>query len=170
MTNKFISKIESLFEQENHFSQISGTKNHNFIIEPNHKLLENINFDNNEKQWEIFFSRLTAFFEIGFYIENNFLKKYFHEGDFYDKQSMKLQFKLPQSELFHILKTNGEPLLQKIGLKHIENASKMTGLLIRLDHHVYIVLFTKQAEPWLQLRCESLKTSILKHDYFQNDI
>ena len=79
-----------------------------------------------------------------------------------------MNFNLPNSDLFHVLKTPGEAILKKLGLKKIPDAHKMTCLFIRLDNNTSILLVTSQADPWLKLRCESLKVSLLNHDYFQN--
>lgn len=165
MTKSFISKIEKLLEHEEHFDAINFPHIPEFQIEPNQQLLEQIQFSGGDKQWEIFFSRLTAFFEVGMLIEGKDVQKMFYFGQNIDKKLPKIHFKLPNSGLFNILKTRAPLFLRKIGFNHLPDAAKMVCLLIRVEENRYIVLMTKQAEPWLQLRCESLKKALIYHDY-----
>lgn len=165
MANSFISKIEKFLDHEEHFDAINFPHTPDFQIEPNQQLLEQIQFCAGEKQWEIFFSRLTAFFEMGLLIEGNDIQKMFFYGQNIDKKLPKIHFKLPKAPLFNILKTRASLFLRKIGFNHLPDAAKMVCLLIRVEENRYIVLMTKQAEPWLQLRCESLRQALIVHDY-----
>lgn len=165
MANSFISKIEKFLDHEEHFDAINFPHSPHFQIEPNQQLLEQIQFSAGDKQWEIFFSRLTAFFEVGLLIEKNEIQKMFFYGQTIDKKLPKIHFKLPDSPLFNILKTRALLFLRKIGFNHLPDAAKMVCLLIRVEENRYIVLMTKQAEPWLQLRCESLRQALIVHDY-----
>lgn len=165
MANSFISKIEKFLDHEEHFDAINFPHTPDFQIEPNQLLLEQIQFCAGEKQWEIFFSRLTAFFEMGLLIEGNEIQKMFFYGQNIDKKLPKIHFKLPTAPLFNILKTRASLFLRKIGFNHLPDALIMVCLLIRVEENRYIVLMTKQAEPWLQLRCESLRQALIVHDY-----
>lgn len=165
MTNSFLAKIEKLLDHEEHFDAFNFSHDNDFQVESQHQLLEQINFSNGEKQWELFFSRLTAFFEVGFLVRGNEIQKMFFYGNNIEKKLPKIHFKLPQSPYFNILKTRASVFLQKIGFSRLPEREKMVCLLIRVDVNQYIVLITKQAEPWLQLRCESLRKSLICHDY-----
>lgn len=166
MANSFIAKIEKFLDHEEHFDAINFPLNTQFQIESNHQQLEHIQFIDGEKQWEILFSRLTPFFEMGLLIEGDEIQKMFFYGHNIEKKLPKIHFKLPESPLFNILKTRASLFLRKIGFNHLPDAAKMVCLLIRVEKNRYIVLMTKQAEPWLQLRCESLKIAITNHDYY----
>ena len=161
----FISKIEKLLDHEEHFDAINFSQDSKYQIESNHQLLEQILFNDGDKQWEIFFSRLTVFFEMGLLIEGSEIQKMFFYGQNIEKKLPKIHFRLPASPYFNILKTRASLFLRKIGFNHLPDAAKMVCLLIRLEENRYIVLMTKQAEPWLQLRCESLKKALIYHDY-----
>lgn len=165
MTKSFISKIEKFLDHEEHFDAINFPQISDFQIEPNQLLLEQMQFADGDQQWFIFFSRLTAFFEFGMLIENNDIQKMFYYGQNIDKKLPKIHFKLPKSPLFNILKTKAPLFLRKLGFNHLPDAAKMACLLIRVEENRYIVLMTKQAEPWLQLRCESLNKALICHDY-----
>ena len=165
MTKSFISKIEKFLDHEEHFDAINFPHIPEFQIESNQSLLEQIQFSPGDKQWEIFFSRLTAFFEFGMLIEKNEIQKMFYYGQNIDKKLPKIHFKLPNAPLFNILKTRAPLFLRKLGFNHLPDAAKMACLLIRVEENRYIVLMTKQAEPWLQLRCESLNKALICHDY-----
>lgn len=169
MANSFIAKIEKLLDHEEHFDAINFSEESHFQIESNHQLLEQIVFAAGEKQWELFFSRLTAFFEVGFLINRNEIQQMFFYGNNIEKKLPKIHFRLPASPLFNILKTRATLFLNKIGFTHLPDAQKMVCLLIRIEENRYIVLVTKQAEPWLQLRCESFKRALTNHDYFDAD-
>lgn len=161
-----IAKIEKLFEHEDPYDAFNFSQNTKFQIEPQHQLLEQISFSSGQHQWDIFFSRLTVFFEIGMLIEKSEIQKMFFYGQNIEKKLPRIHFHLPKSPFFNILKTRAPLILKKIGLYHINDSDKMVCLLIRIEDHRYIVLMTKQAEPWLQLRCESLKKALTNHDYF----
>ena len=165
MTKSFISKIEKFLDHEEHFDAINFPPISDFQIEPNQLLLEQMQFTIGDQQWQIFFSRLTAFFEFGMLIENNDIQKMFYYGQNIDKKLPKICFKLPRPPLFNILKTKASLFLRKLGFNHLPDAEKMACLLIRVEQNRYIVLMTKQAEPWLQLRCESLNKALICHDY-----
>ena len=170
MTKSFISKIEKFLDHEEHFDALNFPHTPDFQIESNQILLEQIQFSAGDKQWEIFFSRLTAFFEFGMLIDNSAaangeIQKMFFYGQNIDKKLPKIHFKLPKSPLFNILKTRAPLFLRKLGFNHLPDAAKMACLLIRVEENRYIVLMTKQAEPWLQLRCESLNKALICHDY-----
>lgn len=165
MTKSLIAKIEKFLDHEEHFDAINFPHTPDFQIESNQLLLEQIQFAAGEKQWEIFFSRLTVFFEMGLLVEGNDIQKMFYFGQTVDKKLPKIHFKLPKSPLFNILKTRAPLFLRRIGFNHLPDAAKMVCLLIRIEENRYIVLMTKQAEPWLQLRCESLKKALIVHDY-----
>ncbi|MFN3453597.1 MAG: hypothetical protein ACK41T_01460 [Pseudobdellovibrio sp.] len=183
-----IQKIETLLDYDDHFENLNLQKNLKFQIERNHEILEKIIFDyqdsqkqnQREKQWEIFFSRLTAFFEIGFLIKQaknektNFtetqIQKMFYYGENIEKKLPRLKFNLPQSPLFNILKTTGKPFLAKMGLGKLPQVENMTCLLIRLDQNTYVALLTPLANPWLKLRCESLHKALIHQDYYLEEV
>ena len=165
MTKSFLEKIETLLDHEDHFDSFKFEKNNSFQIDSQHEHLERIFFTEGVKQWEILFTRLTAFFEIGFLIQKQEIQRMFFYGDSVEKKLPKLKFKLPLPPLFNILKTRGHLFLNKMGFS-LPNADKMNCLLIRVDETQYIVLLTQQADPWLQLRCESLRKALTNHDYY----
>lgn len=166
MIQSFINKIETLFENDDLLAHLEAEKNLTFEVENDHTLLEKINFENGPRLWPLFLSRLTAFFEIGFLIENQKINHLFYFGDYVERPLPPVKIKLPVSPLFNILKTNGQQFLPKLGFKKIKKVAEYSCLLIRVDQNSYIILATKQAQPWLQLRCESLQKALTKHDYF----
>jgi len=171
MNSKILSKFESLFENEDQFSnlRIINDEQKNFIAEENNQLLESIDFASGPEQWSILFSRLHLFFELGFHIKDNKVKNYFYMGECFQKQNLRVKLNIPNSNYFNILKTSAKSLLKKFNLQEMKNSNKMTALLIRLDSENTIILFTTLAEPWLKLRCESLHRCLINHDYFTNE-
>ena len=119
-----------------------------------------------KEKWELFFTRLIPFFEMGLFIKNDSVLKLFLNGHTADIPILKLIFKLPTSPYFNILRTPAVPLLRELKLENLIQSQKACGLLIRLDQNEYIVLFTEVADPWLRLRCENLQKSLIQHDYY----
>jgi len=171
MNAKILTKFESLFENDDPFSNLKIVNEYQkkFAVETNNQLLESVYFEPSQDQWTILFSRLNLFFELGFHVINNNIISYFYLGECFNKQNQKMKFKIPQSSFFNVLKTDGISLLRKMNLQDIHKAKKMSALLIRLDQNNTFILFTDLAEPWLKLRCESLHRCLLNHDYFTND-
>ncbi len=167
-------KIELLFEQSNVETQHS---NESLILdklqlryEPidNDKLLENIsylatNMNTTEENWNIFFSRLIPFFEIGFFFSNGTVKDQFLYGKSINCKNKSLKLKLPKSDLFQILKTDPKSLFIKLQISNILQSEKMNGFYIRIDNDMGFILATPKAEPWLKLKMDSLQKALINH-------
>ncbi len=166
MEKNIFEKVENLFDQDDVQEHLKIYTNEKFNVEPNHQLLSNIQFNESPEKWELFFTRLIPFFEMGLFIKNDSVLKLFLNGHTADIPILKLIFKLPTSPYFNILRTPAVPLLRELKLENLIQSQKACGLLIRLDQNEYIVLFTEVADPWLRLRCENLQKSLIQHDYY----
>ncbi len=186
MKNSLNKKIENLFEQ----SEIASAKTEKqrpiqslkqtdkkIILDQlqlrytpvdDYTLLENISylathlpssFDN----WNLFFTRLIPFFEIGFLFNESKLKNQFLYGKSLDCTKKITQLKLPKSDLFQILKTSPKAFLQKLNLSSVLYPEKMTCFYVRVDENISLILITTKAEPWLKLKMDSLQKALINH-------
>lgn len=167
-------KIEILFEQSN-FDHHQTSEN--FILdklqlryEPieNDKLLENIsylatNLNTAEENWNIFFTRLIPFFEIGFFFANGLVKNQFLYGKTIPCENKTLKLQLPKSDLFQILKTDPKSLFIKLQISNILQSEKMNSFYVRVDENMGFILATTKAEPWLKLKMDSLQKALINH-------
>jgi hypothetical protein len=174
MTKNLNKKIENLFEQSN-TEQIAPPAN--LILdrlqlkyEPleNDQLMENISYlpsamTSSIDNWTIFFTRLIPFFEIGFLFSDNLLRQQFLFGKEINCKNKTLKIMLPKSDFFQVLKTDPKSFLIKFGLSNILYTEKMNCFFVRVDESIGFILITTKAEPWLQLKMDSLQKALINH-------
>lgn len=167
-------KIEILFEQSNVETHHNSE---NYILDKlqlryesveNDKLLENIsylatNMSTAEENWNIFFTRLIPFFEIGFFFDNGLMKNQFLYGKTIPCENKTLKLQLPKSDLFQILKTDPKSLFIKLQISNILQSDKMNSFYVRVDQNIGFILATTKAEPWLKLKMDSLQKALINH-------
>ncbi len=174
MKNSLTKKIENLFEQSNienvNLTQTISLNRLQLCYEPldNDSLMENISYlathlKSNIENWNIFFTRLIPFFEIGFLFSNSSLQNQFLYGKQINCKNKSTELKLPQSNLFQILKTDPKSFFIKLGLSHILQPEKMNCFYVRVDDHIGFILATSKAEPWLKLKMDSLQKALINH-------
>jgi hypothetical protein len=174
MSYTLTKKIENLFEQTNIETasipvQIILDKLQ-LKYEPmdNDLLMENISYmatamNSTYENWNLFFTRLIPFFEIGFLFCENNLKNQFLFGKEINCKNKSFKLKMPNSDFFHILKTDSNSFLTKFGLSNILYTDKMNCFYVRVDENISMVLITTKAEPWLQLKMDSLQKALINH-------
>lgn len=167
-------KIELLFEQSNIESQptteslILDKLQLRFETVENDKLLENISYlatsmKTAEENWNIFFTRLIPFFEIGFFFTNSTVTNQFLYGKTIQRDHKKLNLQLPKSDLFQILRTDSKSLFMKLQISNILQSDKMNSFYVRVDENIGFILATTKAEPWLKLKMDSLQKALINH-------
>ncbi len=165
MPKSIIKKIEKLFEPEmifEHFSFLSEKSE--FEVEDNFKLIENLGyFQDPQPNWNLFFSRLAPFFEMGLMFNENNLNEVFHNGKTHNCADAGIKINLPQSKIFSIYKTDTQSFLKKIKIHTFFDSSKLTCHYVRVETGISFVLFAKKAEPWNKLQIESLQKSLINY-------
>jgi hypothetical protein len=171
-------KIETLFEQSNiELQPQNKIQEKNIALdklqlsyEPleNDKLMENISYMATTmatpfENWNIFFTRLIPFFEMGFLFCDNDLKNQFIFGKEINCKNKTVKIKLPKSDFFQILKTDAKSVLMKLNISNLFNTEKMNCFYIRVEENIGFVLLTAKAEPWLQLKMDSLQKALINH-------
>ena len=147
--------------------ELAQNKYKNFEVEENNTLIENLSYfespSKNESDMNtFFFTRLSAFFEMGLLIKNNIICNMFYLGQNIEITNQSLYLKTPLSEPYKILTTNAETLLDKINFKNYLDVEKSTCLYIKICSDTGYILFSNLAEPWLSLRIESLQHSLMR--------
>jgi hypothetical protein len=117
-----------------------------------------------EENWNIFFTRLIPFFEIGFFFTHGLVKNQFLYGKTIQCENKTLRLKLPKSDLFQILKTDPKSLFIKLQISNILQSEKMSGFYVRVDENIGLILATSKAEPWLKLKMDSLQKALINHE------
>ncbi|MBC7752723.1 MAG: hypothetical protein H7Z71_00700 [Moraxellaceae bacterium] len=165
MSKSIIKKIEKLFEPEmifEHFSFLSEKSE--FEIEDNFKLIENLGyFHDTNPNWNLFFSRLAPFFEMGLLFNDKKLNDVFHNGKIHNCAESQIEMALPQSKIFNIYTTDAQAFLKKIKINSFFNGSKLNCHYVRVETGTAFVLFAKKAEPWNKLQIESLQKSLINY-------
>lgn len=174
MKNSFTKKIETLFEQS-HVENLAPQEGiildkQQLRYEPldNDRLMENISYmatamSTPLENWNIFFTRLTPFFEIGFLFSENTLKNQFLYGKQINCQNKIAKLKLPKSDLFQVLKTDPKSFLIKMGISNILHTEKMNCFYVNVGDNIGLILITTKAEPWLRLKMDSLQKALINH-------
>ena len=174
MKNTLTKKIENLFEQSNLDADPLPV---NITLDKlqlkyesidNDNLLENISYmatsmGSSFENWNLFFTRLIPFFEIGFLFSDSSLKNQFLYGKEINCKNKSVPLKMPKSNLFQILKTDPKSFLIKFGLSHILYTEKMSCFYVRVDENIGLTIITTKAEPWLKLKMDSLQKALINH-------
>ncbi len=134
----------------------------------NDGLLENISYMATKlntpfENWNLFFTRLIPFFEVGFLFSENKLQNQFLFGKEISAKKKSVQLQLPKSNIFQILRTDAHSVLTKMNLSNLFQIEKMNCFYIRVDNHIGLMLMTAKAEPWLQLKMDSLQKALINH-------
>ena len=175
MNSNLSKKVENLFEQSNQIQLMSeevklDKAQKSFQTEDRFQFLENLSHGqyilDEQLKTQIFFDRLIPFFEAGFLFKkqgaNSEIQKHFILGKSYKKQNHSASMRLPSSPLLKILRSDSSSLLKKLGLAHVFESDKCKGFYILLSNDYGLILITQQAEPWLQLKMESLQKALIQ--------
>lgn len=171
MIKKLNEKVEKLFDQPQQMVEFEELKK-NFRLTSDNQSLENISyiFQNIVKKEDIalLFTQLSSFFEIGFMLERTSSQNLYAPTQIFAfaKHLNQLDglktIRLPEVNLYKVMKTNAKSFLTKFNLANLDTEKKMTGFLVRLTPtHTFVVL-SSLAEPWLQLRIESLQKTLMR--------
>ncbi|MBC7420204.1 MAG: hypothetical protein H7328_05700 [Bdellovibrio sp.] len=171
MIKKWNEKVEKMFEQPNNTVDFEELKKSYHITSDNQQL-ENISyiFSSVVKKEDIalLFTQLSSFFEVGFMLEKTSSTGLCTASQIfaYSKHLSQLDglktIRLPNADLFQVMKTNAISFLTKFGLEHLDSEKKMTGFFVRLTQNHSFVVMSALAEPWLQLRIESLQKTLMR--------
>ncbi len=165
MSKSIIKKIEKLFEPEmifEHFSFLSEKSE--FEIEDNFKLIENLGyFHDTNPNWDLFFSRLAPFFEMGLMFNEKKLNDVFHNGKLHSCTEAQIEMNLPQSQIFNIYTTNAKAFLKRLKIDTFFNGENLTCHYVRVQPGTAFVLLAKKAEPWNKLQIESLQKALINY-------
>ncbi len=131
-------------------------------------LLENISYmatkmNSTFDNWNLFFTRLIPFFEVGFLFSEHQLQNQFLFGKEISTKNKSIQLRLPKSNVFQILRTDAQAVLTKMNLAHLFRTEKMNCFYIRVEDNTGFILMTAKAEPWLQLKMDSLQKALINH-------
>lgn len=183
MFKKINSKLENLFDgtQSPQFSTPEqkptfDNSKKDFEIEDDISTLQNLSyaFSNEELTLEKLphlLSRLALYFEAGFLMQKaSTTTQYKIASAFAYSKKIELQdspraLRLPQIEFDKILKIKASNFLKHFNLDNLDPEKKMNCYLIPLSKKYYLVVATPLAEPWAQLRIETLQKTLLKINF-----
>ncbi len=171
MMKKWNAQVEKMLDQPNHTLDFDEFKKA-YQPELDNQRLENISYIFSgvvtAGQIPLLFTQLSSFFEVGFLIEKTGSKNIYtaHQIFAFSKHLNQLDamktIRLPDSELFQVMKTNAKAFLSKFALDAMDAENRMSAFLVRLTDHHSIVIMSSLAEPWLQLRIESLQKTLMR--------
>lgn len=171
MIKKINDAVEKIFDQADQAVDIEEIKK-SFALTADNKQLENISyiFSSSFKKDELvlLFTQLSSFFEIGFLFETGKNNKTAQPVQIFAYAKQLCQndsispIALPKPDLYKVLKTNSKNFLKKYNLNNLDSENKMSAFLIRVSSRYTLVLMSGLAEPWLQLRIESLKKTLMR--------
>ena len=171
MIKKINDAVEKFFEQADHVVDVEEIKKA-YTLTADNSQLENISyiFSSTLKKDDLalLFTQLSSFFEIGFLFEtvkNNKsvqpVQIFAYAKQLCQNENIK-SITLPKPDLHKILKTNSKTFLKKYNLSDLDCENKMSAFLIRISPRYTLILMSGLAEPWLQLRLESLKKMLMR--------
>ncbi len=173
MIKKINTHFEKLFEQKNDPTSFKELKD-NFVLSEKNSELENLSYifsqQANKNDLLMLFSQLSSFFEVGFLLEKTHSQKYHALQIFaYAKHFQSLDglqlIQLPQPELFKVLSTNAQNFLSHFHLAELDHKNRMNAFLMKISEQYSLIVMSSLAEPWLQLRIESLHQTLLKINF-----
>lgn len=157
-------RIESILDNDTETPSeevLLAKKNFEALTDPRllRGLSESLPQDNTDKA-VILFSRLALYFDAGVFLEaDNGLwepQAHFHRGQVSVlKGAQKKQISLPQVNLMSVLRTNAQPLLQKMNLQNLDPENRTTCLFLRPGTDFAFLLFSSLPDLWLK---EHIKT------------
>ncbi len=171
MIKKLNEKVEKMFDQPQQLLEFEELKK-TFQLTSDNQSLENISyiFEHVVKKDDItlLFTQLSSFFEVGFMMERTSSENFYAATQIFafSKHLNQLAgletIRLPEVALYKVMKTSAKSFLTKFNLANLDSEKKMTGFLVRLTpSHTFVVL-SSLAEPWLQLRIESLQKTLMR--------
>ena len=179
MFKKINQKLENLFDQLPQ-SAVSSEQNlieaqKNFQITNNNNMLENLSYifsnEIDHNNLANIFSQLSPHFEIGFLLKRDDKANAFRAKEafvFFQKitamENLK-PIKLPNPGIYKILTTQAHSLLKHFGMENLDLGEKMMSYLIPIAHNYTIVVITQTAEPWAQLKIETLQKTFMKINF-----
>lgn len=179
MFKKINSKLENLFDQKSHTfynipENITEAQNGFQIVNNNH-MLENLSYifsnEINQDNLSHLFSQLSSYFEIGFLMNKKdksslyTVKEAFIFSKKIDAAENLKPIKLPTTEIYKILSTNARSFLNHFDMGNLDSGKKMISYLIPITETYTIVVITQTAEPWVQLKIESLQKTFMKINF-----
>lgn len=114
----------------------------------------------------VVFSRLALLFDAGVLLENNDgqwkAQAYFHKGATHLlKNNAKSFVKIPTANLFTVLSTSAQPMLEKLQLQHLDPENKTSCLLIKVSPDFSFILFSEMADLWLKEHTENVRRALI---------
>ncbi len=178
MFRKLNSKLEKLFDQKNPSGPFNeGPK----LIPPSFEMdgplrsLENLSYvfsgELTQENLPNLFSQLSCYFEIGFLMRLDPNSRKHHLVDLFAfakkiaPPESSRALRLPQVELYTILKTRARPFLRHFGMSHYDYDDKMFTYMIAISARDTIVVASRDAEPWAKLKIEALQNTLMKIDF-----
>lgn len=157
-------RIESILDNDTEVPSeevLLAKKNFEALTDPRllRGLSEGLPQDDTDKA-VILFSRLALYFDAGVFLEaDNKLwepQAHFHRGQVSVlKGAQKKRISLPQANLMSVLRTQAQPLLQKMNLQSLDPEKRTTCLFLRPGTAFAFLLFSSLPDLWLK---EHIKT------------
>lgn len=181
MFKKLNDKINLSFEKlffntENSTNSTFEEIKKNFELNYDNLPIQNLSYifssQVNYEKTKLLFSQLSSFFEVGLLLKRAQNQNSMYEIDeIFAFSQIATQIKnqdlirLPQTSTQSILKTSARSILKKYHLEFFDEDNDLSAFLIHLNKDNSLILMSSLAEPWLQLRIETLKNSLMKIDF-----
>ncbi len=173
MFKKINSALERIFDEKNErlptYEQIAALEPKKFQSPETMNFFENLSYvlEGEVKPSQVFL-QLLPYFEMGFLLRKKSTSNMYavEEAFIFSKRLETCEnfkpLKLPQVQIFKILKTPAAGLLRHFKTQQFDPDSKMFSYLIPITPHHALIVMTPQAEPWAQVKIEALKETLMK--------
>ncbi|MBC7741740.1 MAG: hypothetical protein H7061_06070 [Bdellovibrionaceae bacterium] len=174
MIKKWNEKVEKIFDQPNQPQASAECEELKkaFDVTLDNQSLENMSYVFSTlltaADMGTVFTQLSSFFEMGFLIEPTLTKNVgaVSMAFAYSKHMAQVDnlkpIRIPKPAIFQVLKTDATAFLSKFNLQNFNADKKLQAFLIRVTDAHTIVVMSGLAEPWLQLRIESLQKTLMR--------
>ncbi|MEK6627952.1 MAG: hypothetical protein AABY53_04950 [Bdellovibrionota bacterium] len=183
MFKKINAKIEDLFDQPESNLQntlkdlgpVATSVQNNFQSLNNNKMLENLSYifssEVNSKNLTNLFLQLSSYFEIGFLLQKDqdkgssaVIASFVFGKNIEIAEGFKT-INLPNPGICNVVKSSAHQILTYFNIENLDPENKMMSYLIPLSTHHSIVVMTETAEPWANLKIESLQKMLMKINF-----
>lgn len=174
MIKKWNEKVEKMFDQPQPTQQLGECEELKkaYHVTLDNQQLENISYIFSTMLTKIemgtVFTQLSSFFEMGFLIEKTATRNVgaVSNAFAFSKHMAQVEnlnpIRMPNPALFQVLKTDATAFLAKFNLDNFNTDKKLQAFLMRVTESHTIVVMSGLAEPWLQLRIESLQKTLMR--------
>lgn len=162
-------RIESILDHDLEVPNeevLLAKKNFEVLTDPRllRGLSESLPADNTDKA-VILFSRLALYFDAGVFLEADGKmwdpQAHFHRGHVSVlKGPQKKKISLPQTNLMSVLRTDAQPLLQKMNLLLLDPDQRTVCLFLRPGKDFAFLLFSSLPDLWLKDHMRSVTEAI----------